>query len=71
LATLCAAALILLLTGCGQKGPLYMPKLPQHPVQTPAVNKSDQTDKSGQTDDADQSGTVDNATKASSTTISK
>jgi len=69
LATLCASALMLVLTACGQKGPLYMPKLPEHPMQTkaPAVvpDKSDQTDKSGQAD------TVDDAGKASSTTISK
>jgi predicted small lipoprotein YifL len=47
-----AAALLLSLAGCGQRGPLYLPKLPEHPVQkttpaqsTPAVNQSDDAGK--------------------------
>ncbi|MBB3214818.1 putative small lipoprotein YifL [Herbaspirillum sp. Sphag1AN] len=43
-----AAVLLLSLAGCGQRGPLYLPKPPEHPLQTtpaaqstPAVNQSD------------------------------
>jgi len=41
-----AAALVLLLAGCGQKGPLYMPKPPaEHPVRTAPADAA--TDNAG------------------------